>query len=194
MLVSSQVLAQGVYRIVGPDGRVTYSDVPPVNNTNAAPVGAAASTSASANAQLPLALRKVVSRYPVTLYTNNDCAPCNTGRNLLNSRGIPFTEKTVNTNDDIDAYKRLSGDLTIPMLSIGSQRLKGFSDTEWTQYLNAAGYPEQSALPPNYLRPSAAPLVAAKTVTAPPKAETEAKSPERAPAEPQVAPPTGIRF
>lgn len=115
-LVSSHALAQGVYRIVGSDGRVTYSDVPPASNANATPVGSATNTPASVNAQLPLALRKVVSRYPVTLYTNNDCAPCNTGRNLLSGRGIPFTEKTVNSNDDIDAYKRLSGDLTIPKI------------------------------------------------------------------------------
>ena len=193
-LVSSQALAQGVYRIVGPDGRVTYSDQPPASHSNAAAVGTASNAAASANAQLPLALRQVVGRYPVTLYTSKECAPCNTGRNLLSSRGIPFNEKTVNSNEDIDAFKRLSGDLTIPMLSIGSQRLKGFSDSEWTQYLNAAGYPQQSALPPSYRRPPAAPLVEAKTVVAPAKANTA----DTAPAEPQVVPPVsnpaGIRF
>ena len=88
-LAALSASAQGVYRIVGPDGRVTYSDQPPPA-ANARPVGTGAAASASeANAQLPFQLRQVVSRFPVTLYTSSDCAPCNSGRNLLNARGIP---------------------------------------------------------------------------------------------------------
>ena len=44
--------AQGVYRIVGPDGRVSYSDQPPPASANAQPV-AGVSSSGSGSVPLP---------------------------------------------------------------------------------------------------------------------------------------------
>ena len=55
-------------------------------------------------------LRQVATRYPVVLYTGDNCAPCNSGRNLLNARGVPYTEKTVTTNEDAEALKRMAGE------------------------------------------------------------------------------------
>jgi glutaredoxin len=172
--------AQQVYRIVGPDGKVTFSDRAP--DTLAQPRTSSAAAPSGA-ATLPYELAQVAARYPVTLYTGNDCAPCGSARNLLTSRGIPFAERTVNTNDDIDALKRLSGSTNLPFGTIGSQQLIGFSDTEWTQYLDAAGYPKQSQLPSNYRRPAASPLVASIDKAAP----AEAASPT-APATPAAQP------
>ena len=107
-LAAFSTSAQGVYRIVGPDGRVSYSDRPPP----AADARAVGSTGTSApsdsTVQLPFQLRQVVGRYPVTLYTAKECAPCNSGRNLLNARGIPYVEKLVETPEDIEALKRLN--------------------------------------------------------------------------------------
>lgn len=192
--------AQAVYRIVGPDGKVTYSDQPPAAAANVKAVTeSGVAGSAASNAQLPLELRQAAGRYPVTLYTGSDCAPCNSGRSLLNARGIPYTEKTVGSAEDVDALKRLSGVTSLPLLTIGGQQLKGFSDTEWTQYLDAAGYPKQSVLPSSYRRPAPSALVAAKPVqanAAKPAAATT--RPPAAPAETPVAPPAdnpaGIRF
>jgi glutaredoxin len=192
--------AQGVYRIVGPDGRVTFSDQPPpaANAAPAARTGGAAGT--TGGTALPFELRQVASRYPVVLYSGDDCAPCNSGRNLLNARGIPYTEKTVTTAEDIEALKRLAGEASLPFLTIGGQRLRGFSDTEWTQYLNAAGYPAQSALPSGYRRAAPSPLVAL-TPVAPAGAAAPAAADAQAPAAPAEVPveapasnPAGIRF
>ncbi len=193
--------AQGVYRIVGPDGRVTFSDQPPPASA-AAPAARPGATSAAAGggAALPFELRQVASRYPVVLYTGNDCAPCNSGRNLLNARGIPYTEKTVTTADDAEALKRLAGEASLPFLTIGGQRLRGFSDAEWTQYLNAAGYPAQSALPPGYRRAAPSPLVAVTPVTpagtaAPATADSGTPAaPADIPVEAPANNPAGIRF
>lgn len=164
-LLAGAAQAQTVYRIVGPDGRVTYSDRAPENAPQGARItsqgGAQGETDLSAMDGLPFALRQTATRYPVLLYTSSDCAPCASGRNLLLNRGIPFAERTVSTNEDLEALQRLTGDSGgLPLLTIGSQQLKGFSDTEWSQYLDAAGYPKQSALPANYQRPAATPLVA----------------------------------
>lgn len=196
-LLAATASAQGVYRIVGPDGRVSYSDRPPAD-TRANPVGRQAGTG-TANAQLPYDLRQIASRYPVTLYTSKDCAPCNSGRNLLNARGIPYAEKTVSTPDDIEALRRINPDGNVPLLTIGSQQLKGYSDAEWTQYLDAAGYPKQSQLPGSFKRPAATPLVAVRPAASPSETDSRNAAPRSdAPADVPVAPPTenpaGIRF
>ncbi len=196
-LVSVAALAQGVYRIVGPDGRVSYSDQPPPA-ANAKPVVSGAPGAAGgASAQLPFELRQVASRYPVVLYTSAECAPCNSGRNLLNARGIPYAERTISTNEDAEALKRLSGQASLPFLTIGSQQIKGYSDSEWTQFLDAAGYPKQSALPSAYRRAAPTPLVAVAPAAAPAPATTAQSQSAEAPA-PSVAPPVtnpaGIRF
>lgn len=197
-LLATPVLAQGVYRIVGPDGKVTFSDQPPPANTPVRPVGSATTgAAAGAGAQLPFELRQVSSRYPVTLYSSRECAPCNTGRNLLNARGIPYNEKTVETGPDGEALKRISGEMTLPFLTIGSQRIKGYSDTEWTQFLDAAGYPKQSALPSGYRQPAATPLVAVQpepTAAQPSQAPASTGSPATTPLAPPPQNPAGIRF
>ena len=63
------------------------------------------------------------------------------------TRGIPFDERTVKSNEDVEALQRLSGQASLPLLTIGTQQLKGFSDAEWSQYLDAAGYPKSVQLP-----------------------------------------------
>jgi glutaredoxin len=192
--------AQTVYRIIAPDGSVTFSDTPPVNGAATATLSAPAKSSNNPAAALPFALRPVVSRYPVTLYTSSRCVPCNNGRDLLSRRGIPFTEKTVNTPEDAEALLKLSGETSLPFLTIGAQTVKGFSVVEWTQYLDAAGYPVQSLLPANYPRPTASPLapVAPPVQTSSPTpADSETKPPPAAPNPPVTPPPTNparIRF
>lgn len=190
--------AQQIYRIVGPDGKVSFSDRPPPTSSNAKVSEATANASGgTSTAGLPFELRQVVQKYPVTLYTGDQCAPCGSARSMLSNRGIPFTERTVNTAADLQALQRLSGESSLPFATIGSQQLKGFSDTEWTQFLTAAGYPARSVLPSSYRQPAATPLVAISTT---PAASVAGKKSADAPAEPPVTPPvtstnpSGIRF
>jgi len=200
LLGSGPLQAQTVYRIVGPDGQVTFSDMPggasagkvsPVDNT-----AAAAPAAAPSGVALPFELRQVVGKYPVTLYTSGNCAPCDSGRKLLLGRGVPFSEKTISSAQDTEAFQKLSGSNSLPFLSIGTQQVAGFSASEWTDYLTAAGYPERSRLPPTYRAPQAAPLAT------PEKPVTAASAP--APAAPALPPvterkispsnPAGIQF
>lgn len=202
-LAGASVSAQGVYRIVGPDGRVTFSDQPPAT-AGTRPVGSTGSTAAPGSAApWPFQLRQVVARYPVTLYTAKECAPCNSGRNLLNARGIPYTEKLIDTPEDGEALKRLNSEASLPFLTIGGQQIKGYSDTEWAQFLDAAGYPKTSVLPASYRRPAPTPLVAARPIAAPPVAGATASAPVVPPVPPRpvempvvppVSNPAGIRF
>lgn len=172
----NEAAAQSIYRSVGADGRVTFSDRAP-NASNAA---RAAVTAEDARAPahgsdalpfvLPYALRDVQARFPVTLYTGSDCSACASARALLTARGIPFTELSVQSNADIQALQSLSGQSQLPFATIGRQHLTGFAADEWRQYLDAAGYPQTSALPANYrqvpVRPLATPPAAAAAAPA----------------------------
>lgn len=206
-LLVGAVQAQAVYRIVGPDGRVTFSDRAPEELSQGAKItsheGAQTGADIHAADALPYALRRTATRYPVVLYTGKDCSPCVNGRNLLINRGIPFAERTVSSHEDIEEFQRLAGDTSLPLITIGAQQIKGFSDTEWSQYLDAAGYPRQSELPAGYQRPAAAPLVVRSTPVVPsnivPKPEPPKSSDHPAtvphpPGTPTPSNPAGIVF
>ncbi|MBE0473199.1 glutaredoxin domain-containing protein [Rhodoferax sp.] len=171
--------AQTVYRIVGPDGQVTFSDKPPATPASkVTPLENARPTAAPVAPELPYVLRQVVGKYPVTLYSSSGaCAPCDSARKLLTARGVPFSEKTIGTAQDAEALQKLSGGNAVPFLTIGTQHVAGFSTSEWTEHLNAAGYPQSNQLPANYRQAPPAPLVAPANPAAPEPATS-------APAEP----------
>jgi len=200
--------AQTIYRIVGPDGKVTFSDKPPVDAANANTRTAAGKPAPAprneGNNSLPYELRQVVAKYPVTLYASVGCAPCTSGRLMLQARGIPFTEYLINSGNDVEALQRLSGASSLPFLTIGGQRIKGYSEAEWTQFLTAANYPPASKLPTTYRNPEPKPLVTAEKAAAP-AAEGAARGepadepsrPAAAAPPPDVEPPSnpaGIKF
>lgn len=201
VLAASGIQAQTIYRIVGADGKVTFSDKPPVSaeqgKVATTGVGAAAANPSSG---MPFELRQVVAKYPVVLYTSTACAPCDTGRNLLLTRGVPFSERTVATPEDRAYLQRLTGDNSLPYLTIGTQRIRGLSDQEWTQYLDAAGYPKTSMLPATYRNAAPTPLVAIQTPATPngkPADKPDAAAKEAAPYQPPPANPSnpaGIQF
>ncbi len=181
--------AQAQYKIVGPDGSVTYTDRPPAStNAKVTPIGrnaiaaaAAAAAATNAEASLPLELRTAMQRHPVTLYTGDGCTPCDTARRLLLQRGVPFSERRITTEEDVIALERL----------IGAQPLRGYNDVDWTNYLDVAGYPKQNRLPRNWPSQPPRPLVERAVAAVP----APAAAPEPA-AEPTPEPPPagGIRF
>ncbi|WP_176667560.1 glutaredoxin family protein [Variovorax sp. SG517] len=201
VLVAAGAVAQPVYRQVDKNGKVTFSDRAPSASTEPAPAagqpGSAPSSTANTSG-LPYELRQVAQRYPVTLYSGDECGPCGAARTLLITRGIPFEERTVKSNADIEALQRLSNQNALPLLTIGSQQLKGFSDVEWSQYLDAAGYPKSNSLPAGYRNGPVRPLVA-QTAPAPRAAATPAPAAQPAPpppasSEPTPSNPAGIKF
>ena len=193
---STDANAQHIFRTVSPDGRITFSDQVPVeanartSTASALPIPGPGPNSGA----LPFELRQAAARYPVTLYTGSSCAPCDSGRSFLSSRGIPFTEMTVTTNEDIEALKRLAGAQSLPFLTVGGQHIKGFSEVEWDQFLDAAGYPKTSQLPAGFSRPRARALVAAQQAQTPAPAASAAPGVvTQLPAAPADNP-SGIRF
>lgn len=158
--------AQGVYRVVGPDGSVTFTDRPPGTAARVEPLGRTGA--AAVSPALPPALREAVARFPVLLYTVPQCAPCDRGRQLLRARGIPHQERVADPQTDAETWLRVLGSTDAPGLTVGAQVLRGFSEDEWHTTLDLAGYPRQSRLPANRPHPAPLPLVARP---APPAAE-----------------------
>lgn len=193
--------AAALYKVVGPDGRITYTDRPPsdssarvtsFNRDGLNEVPAPQDT-------LPQELRLAATRFPVTLYSAADCPPCDAARQLLVQRGVPFSEKLIISDDDATAMERALGARTVPSLTIGSQALRGLSQADWTAYLDAAGYPRESKLPGTWQAPAAAPLVARRSAAPASAPRAAASAPARnapAPAAIPVVPPGGssIRF
>jgi glutaredoxin len=194
LLVLAAASAQAQFKVVGPDGRVTYTDrPPPAAEGRAAPLkGPQAADRVAAAPVLPAVLREPATRFPVTLYTAPECAPCDAGRELLRQRGVPFQERIAASVGDREAWVRIVGSADAPALAIGGQWLRGFAAGLWHSYLDTAGYPRESKLPVGYAAPAPVPLVERVTP----------KAPEPAPAAPpppaEVPPPSGepgsIRF
>lgn len=170
--LAGPALAQ--YKIVHPDGSVSYADRPPPSSTagritslgsrGVAPPGSAQDGS------WPIELRQTAARYPVTLYTGQSCPSCDDARKSLLLRGIPFTERQVLIEDDAAALVRVSGGRTLPTLTVGAEPFRGWNPMEWASLLDAAGYPKESRLPRGWQPAPAVPLApraAASAASAP---------------------------
>lgn len=181
------------YKVVGPDGRVTYTDRPPTSEpVNITPLRRDAAAPASSGPPLPAELRPVVQRFPVVLYSAPECGPCDSARRLLRERGIPHAERQLLTAEDLPSLERLTGSRSLPAMTVGSQTSAGFAEGAWHNLLDLAGYPRESRLPRNYAHAPATPLVA-RQAASPPPAPVAVAAPAPAP-EPPAAPASGIRF
>ena len=191
-LGSGPALAQ--YKIVEPDGRITYTDRPaPSAAAKVQPIrGGAAVTGTTSG--LPYELAQIAERYPVTLYSGSDCSGCVAGRDMLRQRGIPYTEKTITGEADIAAFRALQHRGCHEGRPDGGQQVRGYSEAEWRGYLDAAGYPKQSRLPPTYRGWEPTPLVGQTTAPrAVPAPRPAAEAPAALPPALETAP-NGIRF
>lgn len=177
--------AQQLYRWTDEKGRVHITDTPP-------PAGAKdvrkmkpkpGAGSAPEN-PVPFALARALKEFPVTLYTSPNCAePCAAAREVLNKRGVPFSEVQVWEEEGNAELQRISGNTQVPTLKVGSSVHSGFERSAYDSLLDSAGYPGAGVLP---ARAQAAPERPEGYV---PPGEREA--PKAEPAQPEAAPPSG---
>jgi glutaredoxin len=151
LALSTASAAANMYRWVDKDGKVHYTDHPPAPGQAAQVEEKHSVTLGVPTASLPATVRQAMTDYPVTLFTQRSCGEyCQTGRDLLKQRGIPFTEKNVETDNDIAALRALVGSdqkLSVPVIRVGSQVVEGFNSGRWNNLLDAAGYPKAPAKP-----------------------------------------------
>jgi glutaredoxin len=148
-----------MYKWKDAKGVIHYTDTPPPATAKKAEMK---NFSTGSNPDLPPELAEPVKARPVVLYTAANCPGCEQGRALLNTRGIPFRERTITTAEDQAALQAAGSDGQLPLLLVGRSKQIGFEAQGWEELLTNAGYPTIKALPPGYQNP---PPVAA----APPK-------------------------
>jgi glutaredoxin len=140
LLIASPFAQAETYRWVDSAGRVMISDTPPAG---AAKHVIKTDETPTASDNLPFAVKKAMETYPVTLYTSADClAECKLARELLNKRGVPFSEKVVQKQEDLDELKALIGEAVVPALKVGKQSTRGFQASIYDNLLDLAGYPK----------------------------------------------------
>jgi hypothetical protein len=144
LAVIGHVQAAMMYRWVDSSGVVHYSDVPSVDAEKINSMKFSDGVTQSEN--LPYETRRAQQNFPVTLYVGTGCGEtCDQARSLLNKRGVPFSEKLLQTKQDVEVFKQLSGFDGVPALAVGKSFLKGFSESQWNSELDVAGYPKTAS-------------------------------------------------
>ncbi|MES2743658.1 MAG: glutaredoxin family protein [Pseudomonadota bacterium] len=155
LLLCAGAASAQLYKWKDANGVTHFSDTPPAAGTGKVELKSY-DTGAPAP-ELPPELAEAVKNQPVTLYTSPACSGCDLARAMLQTRGIPFSEKTVNTSDDHAALKKAGSDGKLPLLLIGRSKQIGFEQGTWDNALTLAAYPAQRMLPPTYQFPAPAP-------------------------------------
>ena len=134
--------ADSLFRWLDKDGKVHYGDRPAEDAVGAEQKRFGTNTTAGDD-DLSYGVRKAKQDFPVTLYAAAKCGdPCAQARALLNKRGVPYVEKNLVTNEEIAAFKKLTGGDSAPSLTVGKTLLSGFEAGHWNSELDIAGYPK----------------------------------------------------
>jgi len=179
-LASAAAIAQ-TYRWVDKDGRVHYTDTPPPPSAAREVEKRSLQGNVVATSSLSYSLQQAVKANPVTLYTYSGCKEaCANARTLLEKRGVPFKETSVDDPAKREELKRVSGGANVPVLVVGKAVKQGFEESMYNVALDEGGYPKSSQLlPGQQARQAEAPPAAA------PQAEPKPEQPKLGPYAPR---------
>ncbi|MBS1143043.1 MAG: hypothetical protein H6R14_449 [Proteobacteria bacterium] len=137
LLVGGTAGADNVYRSVGPDGRVTYSDHPPTTgkvqkiysfeNLPASPVP---ESTLNFRQDAEKSMKKRLAAQPASgtvLYSAEWCGYCRKAKAYLNNRGVAYQEIDIDTPDGKQAFSAVGRGGGIPLLIANGQRVQGFT-------------------------------------------------------------------
>ena len=144
-VLSGAVLAAQLYRWVDDKGNVEWRDTPPPASAKKIEQRKIGGGTTSA-AELPYSVQLALKNFPVTLWTTDCGDACTKARAHLARRGIPYDEK--DPRADFENFKKLSGSAEVPVLFVGSSRLKGYLESDWDAALDTAGYPKTALVKP----------------------------------------------
>jgi len=139
---------QKLYRWVDANGQVQYTDKPPPKE--ARQVEQKKLGNRAGDGPLPYDLQQAMKLFPVTVFASNCGEPCDKGRKLLETRGVPYTEKDA-SDPVVQAELRKatgSASVEVPVLMVGRSVTRGWEEGQWNAALDAANYPRSSKLPP----------------------------------------------
>jgi glutaredoxin len=143
-----------VYRWVDQKGRLHVGDTPPAGARDVEKVSSARAP-ATEPAE-PYALQVARKNHPVTLYSTPNCPLCERARQLLHARGVPFSEKSIVTDQQVQELVHVVGRNALPSIVVGTRVQDGFAEALYEAMLDGAGYPKKGALPAPAQQPAAA--------------------------------------
>jgi glutaredoxin len=136
MLAAPLCAQQQLYKSVGPDGRIVYSDRPPAEGRLEKTITYYEQPSSGLSPQLLAYLEQLKQRSPTSkaasgggtvLYMAEWCGYCRQAKAFLASRNIPYREFDIDTQEGLAAYAGAGGGKGIPLLVHGDARIRGFS-------------------------------------------------------------------
>ena len=134
------------YRWIDENGRVHYTDTPPPPTAKS---GERKKFKGNAVGSQPsYELEQALKTAPVTLYSHPECKDlCQLARDVLNKRGVPFTEVSATDEAKLEQLRRVSGSTRVPVLVVGGQVETSVSAEAYSQALDLAGYPKPGVVP-----------------------------------------------
>lgn len=148
-LFSMTAPAQNLYKSIGPDGRIVYSDRRPaegrIEKTLQFKNLPASSLPASASSQLEQ-LRKqkgaqqaAAQAGQVVIYTTSWCGYCKKAKAYLAGKGISYRELDIETGPGMAAYAQAGGEGGVPLLFYRGQRVQGYSKEAYDSLFESRG-------------------------------------------------------
>jgi glutaredoxin len=132
-----------VHRWVDADGKVHYSNEPPPEGVKAKPVpyriNSFSAPPVVSGAPSPAA-RPGQARPEIKMYATSWCPYCRRAQAYFAQRGIAYTHIDIEKSPIGQAEYRGLGGRGVPLITVGTQRMNGFSEENLAQMLKAAGY------------------------------------------------------
>lgn len=148
LLLTSAVstpMASGLYKSVGPNGVVSYSDQPPAENKNVKamsfddlpvsvfPISNLPTTPPSFFERIRVlwaswtSTKTTVASSDVVLYTTSSCGYCKQAKAYLQGKSIKYKEIDVESKDGQASYVKAGGGRGVPMIVVAGKNVSGFS-------------------------------------------------------------------
>ena len=142
MALASASAQADTYRWTDAAGQTVVADTPPPGKVKGVVKNGGTAEPADIRS---FATKKAAEAFPVILFTTADCInECKNARDLLNGRGVPFTEKMLVKPEEVEELKQLVGDAFVPSLKVGNQRFRGFEAGAYNNLLDLANYPKSA--------------------------------------------------
>jgi len=140
--------AQALYKSIGKDGVVTYSDYPPADgkiekvltlvnlprSELPAPTASRIEQLRKSQAIGADATSEPASR--VRIFTATWCGYCKRAKAYLNGHNIAYDELDIETPEGLKAYAQAGGGRGVPWLIAGNQHVLGFSERAYESVLH----------------------------------------------------------
>lgn len=137
-----------LYKSIGPDGKVIYSDQPDpraqtskrltFENLPASPLSAETQAYLEQLQKSAEQRASAASQDDVVLFSAVWCGYCKHAKNYLASKRVVYREFDIDTKQGLAAYAQAGGRSGVPLLVVNGQRVSGFSSAAYDAVLPKA--------------------------------------------------------